>query len=261
MVKASVFRLSLADLLHEWILTLCLVLAISAVIAPLLLLLGLKYGAITTLRDRLVQNPVYREIRPAATRLHVDEWFASIKGKAEVAFLIPAILPASSIVQVLTANQTTEILDLIPTADGDPLILEHGGKIPRQDQCVLTTSAAELLGVTTGDTIEVRISRSRRGHKEIASAKVKVISVLPHQAGSLERLYAPLPFVLDVESYKEGIGSPARGWEGENPRPWLSFDGIIALLPQALSPVELSGLAVNTGITIAEPLGHSGFRA
>src|SRR5690606_39362760 len=55
-----VSALAAHSLRHEWILTLCLVIALAAVIAPLLVLLGLKHGTIETLRDRLVEDPVFR---------------------------------------------------------------------------------------------------------------------------------------------------------------------------------------------------------
>ena len=42
--------LAMADLRHEWILTLCLVIAVAAVVAPLLILPGLKHG---TVQDKL----------------------------------------------------------------------------------------------------------------------------------------------------------------------------------------------------------------
>ena len=62
-----VAQLAIYDLVHEWILSLRPVLAFAAVIAPLLLLMGLKHGTIATLRHKLIQDPVYREIRRAQT--------------------------------------------------------------------------------------------------------------------------------------------------------------------------------------------------
>ena len=47
----------------------------AAVIAPLMFLMGLKHGTIATLRHKLVQDPVYREIRPAQTREYPAQWF------------------------------------------------------------------------------------------------------------------------------------------------------------------------------------------
>lgn len=59
--------LALADLRHEWLLNLCMVLALAAVLTPLLLLLGLKNGVVETMRERLVQDPIYRELKPQET--------------------------------------------------------------------------------------------------------------------------------------------------------------------------------------------------
>lgn len=253
--------LALTDLRHEWILTLCLVLALAAVIAPLLLLMGLKYGTIATLRDRLLQDPVYREIRPAQTREYPPRWFDQLKAREEVSFLTPTILPASSIISVVhPGSQRTELLDLIPTAAGDPLILENGGRVPGPQQCVLTTAAAEELGLSEGDHLEVRVTRSRAGRREFGEARLQIASVLQRRAGGLPRMYAPLPFVLDVEAYKEGLAIPSRGWAGGTPRPYLSFDGIIVVLPERLRPVEESGLIINTGLTSIKRMGGAAFR-
>ena len=71
--------------------------------------------------------------------------------------------------------------------------------------------------------------------------------MLDPRAGSLPRVYAPLSFVLDVEAYKEGYAAPARGWAGETPQPYPSFDGAVLLLPESLFPIARSGLIINTG--------------
>ena len=42
--KDTMLRLAIADFRHEWVLNTCMILALGAVIAPLLLLMGLKYG-------------------------------------------------------------------------------------------------------------------------------------------------------------------------------------------------------------------------
>ncbi|MFQ5913550.1 MAG: ABC transporter permease [Nitrospinota bacterium] len=259
--RGIVSKLALADLRHEWILTFCLVMAIAAVIAPLLILMGLKYGIIATLRERFIQDPRYREIRPAATKVHPESWFRQVQTRPSVAFLVPTILPAASVVQVLRPGSGKPVLiDLIPTAQDDPLILENGGRIPGPNQSVFTWAAAKDLGVRVGDRVVARVARIRRGRREYGTASLEVASVLRPSAGSLERMYAPLSFVLDVESYKEGMAIPERGWDGGTPRPYLSFDGIIAVLPKALTPIQTSGLAIGTGLTVIERLDREGFR-
>ncbi len=237
-----------AHLRHEWILTLCLVIALAAVIAPLLVLLGLKHGTIETLRDRLVEDPVFREIRPARTREYPTEWFERVGAWSEVAFLTPTILPLSSVLQVERPGASgREIMDLVPTAAGDPLLLENGARVPLDGEIVLTTEAARRLGAEAGATVTGQVTRSRGGRTEAAKIDLTVAGVLPARAGSLPRLYAPLGFVLDVEAYREGYGAPARGWAGNSPEPFVSLDGAVLLLPEPLPPIERTGLIINTG--------------
>jgi putative ABC transport system permease protein len=259
--RRFVLQLALADLGHEWVLTLCMVLALAAVIAPLMLLMGLKHGTIATLRDRLVQDPRFREIKPAQTRAYADGWLEALKARPEVAFLIPTVLPASSILSVDDPRGgRSKLWDLVPTEAGDPLLLENGGVIPGPDECVLTGVAAEELGVSVGEPIDVKATRVRGGRREAGKARLRLAAILESRGGVIPRVYTPLAFVLDVESYKEGMGVAARGWSGTLPRPYLSLEGVLVVLPQRLSPVEESGLIVNTGLSHIETLDARGFR-
>ena len=258
--------LALADLRHEWVLTLCLVVAVAAVVAPLLILQGLKHGTVATLRDRLVQDPVFREVRPSQTREYPPEWFERLAADPAVGFLLPTILPASSILGVVHPRTgRPQTLDLIPTATGDPLVIENGGVVPQDGEAVLTAAAAAQIEVRSGDSIEVRATRSRGGLAEQGPATLRVAAVLDPRAGTLARLYAPLGFVLDVEAFKEGYAVPARSWTGDVPRPPSTFDAVLVLLDAPLDPVARSGLAVNTGLGTVEELagpavrGHLGF--
>jgi putative ABC transport system permease protein len=251
--------LAVANLSHEWILTLCLVVALAAVIAPLLVLLGLKQGTIETLRERLVEDPAFRELRPAQTREYPPEWFAEAADWPGVGFLTPTILPLSSVMQVPHPQRGgNDLYDLVPTAPGDPLLLENGATIPGEGEVVLTAEAGRRLGVSRGDEITGRVTRSRAGRTETAEALLKVVAVLPPRAGSLARIYAPLSFVLDVEAFKEGYGAQARGWSGDSPEPFLSFDGLVLLLPEPLPPIERTGLIVSTGFARISELDPDG---
>ena len=253
--------LAMADLRHEWILTLCLVIAVAAVVAPLLILQGLKHGTVATLRDRLVQDPVFREVRPTQTREYAPQWLERLGTERGVGFLMPTILPASSILGVLHPRTgKLQTLDLIPTAPGDPLLLENGGVIPGEGEAVLTAAAAAQLEAGVGDGLEVRATRTRGGVAEQGAASLRVAAVLDPRGGTLPRVYAPLGFVLDVEAYKEGQAIAARGWAGEVPRPAPTYDGVLVLLEAALDPVARSGLVVNTGLGFVEDLDAAAVR-
>lgn len=255
------FGLAAADLRHERLLSLCLVLALAAVLTPLLVLMGLKHGTITTLRERLIQDPVYREIRPIQARPYSDDWFDDYRWRPEVAFLLPTILPISSIVQAFSDAVSAPItLDVIPTGPGDVLLETYGVPIPNAGQIVLSDTAARMLQLAQGDSLQVRIDRNRDGRREQVTDTLAVRAILNPAATSLESLYAPIEFVIDLENYKAGMAVPARGWDGGLPQPPLHFDGIVALLPEALDELTLLRLTTSTGLTRADVLSPDGFR-
>jgi putative ABC transport system permease protein len=250
----TLWRLAWLDLYHEWILTLCMVLAIAAVLGPLLILMGLKQGTITTLRDRLVEDPVNREIRPLQTEQLTADWFMQLQHRPDVGFLIPTILRGSSIARVNSASGRSVVIDVIPTTDGDPLILENEGDIPHGDECVLSAAAAAELAVQAHDSLDIVISRTRHGRRETETLTLSVRAVLNARATALPRLYAPYQFVEDIETYREGFAVPARQWPGGQAVPFVSFDGVRIAVPKPLDSLTLRGLAINTGLVDIAPL-------
>ncbi|MGM0539877.1 MAG: ABC transporter permease [Thermodesulfobacteriota bacterium] len=241
--------LAVSNLVHEWILSLCLVIAVAAVVAPLVVLLGLKYGTIETLRDRLVKDPVYREVRPAQIHDFEAKWLEEVGSWPEVQFLVPSVLPLSSIVHAKRpGTNRLEMLDLFSTAPGDPLLLENGVPPPQPGECVLTAEAARILALQAGDFLQAKVTRNRAGQRETAGSRLLISGVLPLRAGALPRIYCRLDFVLDVEAYKQGYAVPKRGWAGDRPEPFLSFDGAVLFISQELDPIARSGLIINTGL-------------
>lgn len=259
--KNVIPRLALLDLRHEWILTLCMVLAAAAVLSPLLILLGLKHGTIQTMRDRLIEDPVNREIIPSRTLQLPEKWFTGLRERRDVDFIIPTILRGSSIVRVARPGSgRSEVFDLLPTDRGDPLILENQGVIPGENQCVLSYPAAEKLGARAGEPLTAIVTRTRAGKRERAEARLTVTSVLDPRADALPRVYAPLDFVMDVEAYREGRAIPGRGWPGGQPRPHLSFSSVFVIkFGKPLSSLETRKLTINTGIAEIEKLDAEQF--
>ncbi len=246
----SVLRLAIADLFHEGILTLCIVLALASVIAPLLILLGLKEGVVETLRSRLVEDPTNRELRPQITQEYTQGWFEEIGALPQTGFLVPTIYFGLTGVSVRASDGSIVNLDVTPTANGDPVILENGGVVPEGSQIVLTTDAADELGVVAGDTLQVEILR--RGGAEQVTALMLVTSVLEQRAGGGLRLYAPTQFVLDVEAYKRGESVPSRNWPGGDALALPAFDGFFIFVPEPLDNLTLLRLGGGTGVNEIE---------
>lgn len=250
-----VFGLSRADLQHEWILTLCLIMAIAAVLSPLLLLFGLKYGTIETLRYRLVQDPRNRVIKPLTSRSFSKEWFEQLRGRPEVGFLIPTTRQISATMSVAVEGKLSKAeLDIIPTSEHDPLILENGGGLPASGECVLSHFAAEELDAKPGDTILATAKRIKDGQYESGQMKLRVAGVLSLRASDLKSMYVRLDVLEAVERYKDGQAVPEYGWQGAAPVAYPQYDGLVVALPQKLSPVDAFGLRNNTGFSKIEEL-------
>ena len=246
-----VFRLSWKDLRHEWILTGCLMLALSAILSPLLIVFGLKEGFISHLRSELVQDPVFREIRPSQTTSLPMAWFDKMRTHPDVAFVVPGILRGASIVRAEFEGRRMAI-DMLPTAAGDPLVLDNGGTVPGPSEAVLSAAAADELKADAGDKIRMVVTRTRNAKQETATKELTVAAVLSERADRLPRLYVDLALVVDVEAYREGRGVPSRGWAGSTPTPYLSYDLLYLVASKPLPPTIKPRLRQGTGLTVLE---------
>lgn len=259
MPHALVLGLSFADLRHEWTLTLCLMLAIAAVISPLLLLFGLKYGTIETLRFRLIQDPRNREVRPLVSTSFERDWFDRLRQREDIAFITPMTRQISSQVsawRILESGERSEVvdLDMVPTDEGDVLLLENGAPVPGEGECVLSHFGAEGMGAVTGDEVVIEVSRTRGNRRERETLDLKVVGVLGLRANTLKSIYVPLPLLENVESFKDGQAVPELGWEGDTPGAYPLWNGVVVSTPQELTELLERRLRANTGFTRARDL-------
>ncbi|MDO8607612.1 MAG: ABC transporter permease [Phaeospirillum sp.] len=213
------FRLSLADYRHEWQLSVCLIVALVAVLAPLFILFGLKSGLIDTLAGRLIQDPHTREIKLVGAAKLNDEWFGAMRSRPGVAFLVPSTRSiAATVVLRNPANSAFwTTAELIATAAGDPLLADIPGAEPAADQLVLSRAAASRLNVKAGDRVEANLSRQRHGQSEVVTFPLTVKAVAAEAAFDRPGAFAPLGLLIDLEDYRDGVMVGHRGWEGSAP--------------------------------------------
>ena len=122
---ATAVRLAMADLLAERLLALCTTLALAAVLAPLVILAGLRAGVVQGLREVLLEDPRVREVATAANRSFDAGLLARLAARPDVAFLAPRTrtLSASLLVERPDAPGAGTRVELLPTAPGDPLLV------------------------------------------------------------------------------------------------------------------------------------------
>ena len=150
-------RLAWQDYRNDARLSACSVLALVAVIAPLLVLFGLKFGLVSSLTERLQRDPAVREIIALGGARFSAQSIAELAQRDDVAFALPRTRQIAATADLMTGASAVTV-EMIPTAPGDPLV--QGLALPTQrDQVLLSHTAAEKLGAHAGDRLEARFSR------------------------------------------------------------------------------------------------------
>jgi putative ABC transport system permease protein len=239
------FRLAVADLFHETALSLCLLLALAAVMCPILLAFGLKYGTIETLRGRLNGDPTKREIVVRSSFNRPSGWIDALAERPDVGFVIAKTRPLSN--EVLVRGKGTVRVAIEPTGPGDPVLSFERIAAPAEGEVVLSSLAADELGVNEGDEVSLVAEAYREGNRVEAEVRLRVCGVL--QSRGRRVMYARLPLLEAIEAFKDGRGVPHLGWPGGDDRPQPLYQGVIVLSRQALPDELQARLLVNTGLT------------
>jgi putative ABC transport system permease protein len=226
----TVIHLALRDYLHERLLSACAVMGLAAVLAPLLVLFGVKSGIINTMSDRLIQDPRNREISAVGSGRYGADWFSAMRDRHDVAFVIPqtrSIAASMILYNKNSANPRTVVVSLIPTAEGDPLLEQYGRIAAEKNTVVLSEPAARKLNVKEGQGITGQVGRSVGGVKEQVAVALKIVAVLPLDAFLREAAFVRLQLLEATEDYRDGHRSETFGWPGSarptRPRVYPSF--------------------------------------
>ena len=218
--ESEMLRLAWRDLLHERRISLCYVLALTAVLAPLLVLFGLKFGLVDTLARRLVESPSSREVLAVGSRQFDRAWFERMAARPDVAFVVPNTRRIAASLSRLMSPQTSQDLtavQMIPSGAGDPLLGAGAAAPSGLSELVLSAAAAKKLGAAAGDRLTARIDRHRGGRDEGVVWELRVTAILAPGLLPDEAVLVSLPLLVATEDYRDGIAVPALGWEGDPP--------------------------------------------
>lgn len=209
------------DAVHEWPVSLCMILALAAVLAPLLVLFGLKSGIVTTMRERLRSDPRTVEISPRGHYRLDAAWFEALQADPAVRFLIPRTRTLSATVSLETATgQALLDVDMLPTAAGDPLFPKDQPPPEGLATVVLSWTAAAKLAVGPNDPLIGTIARRMDGAAEAVRIPLTLAGVLPEASLPRDGVFVALPLVVATEDYRDGFAVPELGSDsGAQPRP------------------------------------------
>nr|VFJ97035.1 MAG: putative ABC transport system permease protein [Candidatus Kentron sp. LFY] len=221
-----VFWLAFRDYAHEWVMSGCFILALAAVLAPMMVLFGLKFGIVSNMLEQLVEEPRNREIRSVGSGRYDTAWFESMAKRPTVGFIIPRTRNIAATIQ-LKSDTAPRIVsaELIPTTDGEPL-LASSRRIPKtRTEIVLSSAAARKLNARVGDVIDGSLSRRFQGRRERVHAKLTVIGIAKLAAFPRAGGFVSLGLVTAVEDFRDGRAVPELGWSGNPISTTRTFPG------------------------------------
>ncbi len=211
----TILSLSFRDYSHEWKMSGCFIIALASVLAPMMILFGLKFGIVNSMISSLVENPTNREIRPIGSGSYRADWFKTMQARDDVAFIIPKTRALAATIQ-LKSKTASRILstELIATKQGDPLLHSVEATPTGYYQVVLSHNAAQKLNVKTGDRIDASLSRQYRGKRERKHISVRVVAVADASVSNRNIAFISLDLLVASENFKDGKEVPALGWDG-----------------------------------------------
>lgn len=224
-----VVELALREFMHERVMSACFVLSLSAVLLPLLVLFGLKFGIIGNLLEPLKEDPRYRQILPAGSGSYGPDWFEAMAARSDVAFIVPRTRAIAATMRLQTVgNAAGRIIsvELIPSASGDPALT--GLETPQGFATIaLSLDAADKLGVAEGDDVKGILSRTLGGERETVLLPLKVGAVASAAAFARDGMFVSPELLMAVEDFRDGRAVAALGWGGaaatEGPRHFAGF--------------------------------------
>ena len=235
----NIIRLSFRDYSHEWRMSGCFILALSSVLAPMMILFGLKFGIVTTMIHQLVENPANREIRPIGSGRYNDAWIEQYRNRGDVEFIIPKTRALAATIQLKSTSANRIVsTELLATAAGDPLLTGLTSVPKDYSQVVLSQSAAKKLKVSTGDEIDASLARQFQGRRERVHLPLEVIDIADEVVTSRNVAFVNLELLIASEQFKDGRAVPKLGWEGNSDKLEERFYPSFRLYARSIYDVE-----------------------
>ena len=213
----NILRLSFRDYTHEWRMSGCFVLALAAVLAPMMILFGLKFGIVSSMIYELVENPVNREIRPIGSGRYDQQWIDGYRDRDDVEFIIPKTRTLAASIQ-LRSDTAKRILStkLMATAEEDPLLGNLSNTPQNLFQIILSQGAAKKLNLVRGNQVDASLARQFQGKRERVHLSLKVIDIADASVTGGSIAFVHLDLLLATEYFKDGRSVPGLGWSGDS---------------------------------------------
>ncbi len=229
--------LSLRQAAHEWASALCQCFALSAVVLPILLLVGLKNGIIESEWTRLMNDPDALLLSPRLIGQKYDvtwEELQDINRIKGVHVALPQLSLSHSQVFLdrkdeLPDSSTSRQLQITLTRADDKLLTYHNCPVPAFEegsavqQAVLNDIARQTLKAKVGDEFILRPLSSNSSRAPL-NLRVRIVGILPpdnktQDEGNRNRVFLAEELGFELMNYNDGFPCAFTGEKLTGPAP------------------------------------------
>ncbi|ODC01837.1 peptide ABC transporter permease [Candidatus Thiodiazotropha endoloripes] len=215
----DIIWLASKDYRNEWQMSGFFILALAAVLGPMLILFALKFGIVGSMLNNLIEDPRNREIRPIGSGRYDQAWIEQLNERPEVQFVVPRTRAIAATIDLKSETAKRIIsVEMIPTGNGDPL-LKHKQIPASATELVLSSNAAKKLNVKVGDEITGSLARRFKGRSERVHLKLKVVDIASTASFARDGAFAPVGLVESAEDFRDGRAVDEFGWQGNQVDP------------------------------------------
>lgn len=220
------------DWKFESLLSLCSVLALASMLAPILVLQGLKNGVIDGMRSRLLEDPAILIITPKSDAgRFTQEDITKLAALPGARYSVGRTRETSTELTVRNpAGGESARLSFEPASEGEPILEKYHMPPPdsgKEPGLILSSAAAQALSASAGTALEAKLTRKTvESRFEFQPIAFHVLGVLPPEAIEGKKAFASARLLEDMENFWDFIAVPERGFSGAEPlgeREYASF--------------------------------------
>ena len=200
------FKLALRHLFFERMMTICQIAALACIMAPLLLLFSLRFGILTELHNKLMNDPKVLSLTLDMSYRLDSSFFENLAARPEVGFVVPQITALNALVDLKFPGAAVRI-SVLPTKPGDPVVLSSNLSFEQplgSDEAFISYNLAQLRGLKVGDVVTMVVSRTRNGVRESVRTSLKLRGIVAERFVNDDCLLLNLDLVNAIDDYRNG---------------------------------------------------------
>lgn len=221
-------KLALRHLFFERMMTVCQIAALACIMAPLLLLFSLRFGILTELQHRLMNDPKVLSLTLDMSYRLDHTFFDHLAARPEVGFVVPQITALNALVDLKFPGTALRV-SVLPTKPGDPVVLSSNISYEQplgEDEAFISYDLAQVRGLKVGDIVTMVVARTQNGVRESVRTSLKIRGIVEERFVNDDCLLLNLDLVNAIDDYRNGF-NPALLSDGsklnERPRLYAKF--------------------------------------